>query len=227
MGEYYCILKMGRTDTYRACDSAIGAPELKIYRMLEMRKILFTLFVIGACCACDNPEDYTHPKTGSSGTTGSAATGSSTASTSASQSTTSSSNTGSSAAVSGPVGRDDSPTKTADIAASKFETVTIDGGGEVEINVGKPYHVAVLCNEKSMPMLKVVEKGTSLNITTDRNFKAAVAKVTVDTPKLNEIYANGTMLVKVNGVTGAHLSITGNGSSTVEANGTIDSLMAN
>lgn len=199
-----------------------------------MRKILIPLVALVALCGCDNPEDFTHPEnptrevniTPSTTPTDGANTPVTSTPTTTATATPTATET---AAPAFPVNpdSDNSPSKSAEAngVTETFDKVNINATLQTDITVGQPSKVTVDCNQNSFDQIKFEIKEGTLNITTDKNFKAARAKVIVSMPTLVAVSSQGNAIVNVTGVTGANFAVSLSGMSSLDVKGEADNVV--
>jgi hypothetical protein len=185
--------------------------------------LIISLIAVFALCGCDNPEDFSHPenpkKPGQLTVTP----------TSTAPATTTETTPAPTPAVPLPEDnsspRDASDVKTGDATLEgEFESVNAGGALETDITIGSPTKVSIEASEKSFNDIKLEVKDNVLNITTKPGFNATVAKVHVIAPKITNITASGTALVKLVGAEGPTLNVTSSGNSTIDAYGAVDNI---
>lgn len=183
--------------------------------------LIISLLAVFALCGCDNPEDFAHPENPKKQREVTIKQNTPTPTVDASQAPTPAAPLPDNGA--GP--RDTSSTKTGDASTTgDFDSINTSAALETDITIGSPTKVTIEASEKSFKEINLEVTGTTLNITTNPGFNAIVAKVHVTAPKITNITASKTAMVKLTGATGPVLNVNANDSTSVDGYGAVDTI---
>lgn len=106
-----------------------------------------------------------------------------------------------------------------------FNTIKVEGIGQITINYGKPLRCAVTTEENLLEHYSTTVKNDVLTLTPIGPIRPAQKlRVAVDCDLLTRIEVDGAAEVKLNGFYGSELTVIANGSSWVAADGQVDHL---
>ncbi|MDZ4836145.1 MAG: DUF2807 domain-containing protein [Candidatus Melainabacteria bacterium] len=184
-----------------------------------MRKIFIPLIAVFALCGCDNPEDFQHPENPKKEVITTTAVPNTTA-------TTTTTTTDGTTPPAPAVPQDTSPAKSGEAqgVSGEFDKVNVSAALEAEITVGGASKVSVEASKNSFEKIKFEVKDTTLNIITDKDFRASTAKVSITVPTLVAVSCGQSALVKVYGVTGPNFACSAIDTSSIECTGAAENV---
>lgn len=103
---------------------------------------------------------------------------------------------------------------------SGFDSITLDGIGDVNVHPGEEYKVIVTTNSNLQEKILTSVTGTTLYIDQEKNFNSFNSKnikIDVYTPELKSITMNGAGLLKINSGNASELDIVLSGIGSIDA----------
>jgi hypothetical protein len=125
----------------------------------------------------------------------------------------------------GPKVRGNGTIKTETRSFSSFETITCDGGYEIQITCGAPQSVAIETDENLLSSIKTEVSGNELRIYTKKNlFPTDGIRIVISVPHLTDFTVDGSSKGDIKNIKADSFHFTGNGSSHVNLSGVADKL---
>ncbi|MET0268445.1 MAG: head GIN domain-containing protein [Duganella sp.] len=107
--------------------------------------------------------------------------------------------------------------------SADIDSIDINGGMQVVVRVGAVASVQVEGDSNLLPLLRTDLSGGSLSIRTEGSLRSAnPLRVTVTTPRLRKLHANGSGQLDVSGLNGGDFELSLNGSRRVVLAGRVD-----